>query len=987
MGTKLANITTQYRKFTKNQVLTEKQLNEVLDYFDDQVRLSRICLSGAGIVCGFRVSCSPEGTLTVTQGAGVTTDGDLFHLFKLDEESGDKIIDFDQITYTHYKVYENDKSPYKPFFYDEDVQIDLYEMHTEETDEDTHELTQLQGNEGLVLKDAVALIYLESYEKEKDLCVTLSCDNQGLEIVGNYKILLTSRANAEHIKGLDTTLSSTNFENLFYQLPDILANRAICLKEDFDNYPKLKRKFSQETRKNSLINRVKQGYNKLLVGMGLNAIWLIVEQKINELFSYTDNDVPPDFQYRYDLLKDLIDTYNEIKGYLAIAEANHCCADLNAFPKHLMLGEVERTDACYEFRHGFYKSPILSGPSLDCGNCDPREAPSDGGDTVPEIVIDFGQANLEVCYSEGTSVERIKSLIQRIALQLTNYNANYNFVKTTPSMNLGPLSKKAIPFYNNVGNQLIASWDFDKTTKGKQHKNNSYHTAFLDIKKPLKFCIDHDFYRIEGHQGRNYQEVLDILYETRRLNQLGFNVVALPINATESQPVIENYTSYYLRNNLGLDHKAGVVPGGTFVIIYLKGEYEGYPYPYGYGYPYGYPYDGGAPFGSDFEFPVETESQTVLNPVVADFMLPYLCCDQDKVSLRLPVDYLCFSIETEPLPFDVTPTGGYVEADVEEGLNGGVIRNAAGSFVFDPNMVSEELYGEPITFRVNNVDADIEITVEPRVTFELTVIKVDYDWTVNKARATFRVTGQNIPNQQEFSWNFGDGTPVVTSESLQIAHVYDMKIWHGKTVQVTTTTQSGECGSEETLQLQFDEQPQQASCEEQASEFMKAALLDFDSIEANSDFPGLPAATRRIFTEIKERLTVINNRLPDFLNGGNNNNIPEIYPSGIFEVYLERFGKERRILGKTVLEKSFSYYVQTLYRILGCQDNGGLQDFKNDISIGLKNVSEFLRAVQADGIDVDPNRELVAALIELGPNFTDTQYITNHLELQISILS
>ena len=54
MSTKLSTITTQYRKFNTNQVLTEAQLNEFLDYFEDQDRMSRIGLSGVGIVCGFK---------------------------------------------------------------------------------------------------------------------------------------------------------------------------------------------------------------------------------------------------------------------------------------------------------------------------------------------------------------------------------------------------------------------------------------------------------------------------------------------------------------------------------------------------------------------------------------------------------------------------------------------------------------------------------------------------------------------------------------------------------------------------------------------------------------------------------------------------------------------------------------------------------------------------------------------------------------------
>ncbi|MEZ0128365.1 hypothetical protein AB9T88_00510 [Flavobacterium sp. LBUM151] len=68
MLAKLSTITTLYRKFTKNQVLTEGHLNEIVDYFDDQDRISRIGLSGVGIICGFQVSYNEAAkNISITQ--------------------------------------------------------------------------------------------------------------------------------------------------------------------------------------------------------------------------------------------------------------------------------------------------------------------------------------------------------------------------------------------------------------------------------------------------------------------------------------------------------------------------------------------------------------------------------------------------------------------------------------------------------------------------------------------------------------------------------------------------------------------------------------------------------------------------------------------------------------------------------------------------------------------------------------------------------
>ncbi len=805
METKLAHITTQYKRFTKNQVLTEGHLNEVLDYFDDQIRLSRICLDGVGIVCGFNLTCNANNTLEISQGSAVTTDGDLFQMYQVDTD-GNKSLATDAKVYTHFKAYVQDpeKVLYSPYFFQGENQIPLFELHTNGSDTDAKPIAQMLAQAGFALKDGVALLYLENYLKEKDLCVSLSCDNQGDEIVGNYKVLVTTIAGAAHIKSNDPTLTATNFEALCYALPDVWHNRAIMLKEDFNSYPELKNKFAQETLKNDVINRVKSGYGLLLNTMGMSQLATIVNLKMDELFSYTADNVPPDFQYRYDLLKDIIDSYSEIKTLLAVAEASSCCANLDAFPKHIMLGELTKSGSCYAYRHGFYKAPThISGTSSVCGSCNPETPATTAPFTIPELVLDYPEANLDVCYSKDTSLDRIKSVIKRVLLMLTNYNANYSFVKVTPSFELGPLRNKAIPFYYNVGNQLIAAWDFNKTVVGKQHDNLSYHSGFLKIKEPLKFTIDHDFYRIEGHQGLNYLNVVSLLTELKRTHALSFNVVALPINATQEQEVVDNYTQYYLTRNVGLDHKAGVVPGGTFVIIYIQGEYNGYPYPYGYGYPYGYPQDG-SPFGADFEVLPENDETTVLNPIVADFMLPYLCCDQNMAECQLPVANLCFDESTSPLAFSVKPDGGFVSADVAVGLNGGVVLNEAGSFEFDPNLVSPELYGQPISFRVNNLETECEITIQPQINFQVSLINTVYDQPSNTATATLSLGDIEVPDGTAFTWDFGDGTPVVVTSELTIDHVFNLGIVGETGALVRVNTSAGDCNSSDTIALTFE---------------------------------------------------------------------------------------------------------------------------------------------------------------------------------------
>ena len=81
MSTKLTEITTKYHTFVDNQVLTKDQLNEFINYFEDQDRMSRIFLTGVGVICGFKLSFdASDSSITITQGTGITTDGDLIKL-------------------------------------------------------------------------------------------------------------------------------------------------------------------------------------------------------------------------------------------------------------------------------------------------------------------------------------------------------------------------------------------------------------------------------------------------------------------------------------------------------------------------------------------------------------------------------------------------------------------------------------------------------------------------------------------------------------------------------------------------------------------------------------------------------------------------------------------------------------------------------------------------------------------------------------------
>lgn len=796
MSAKLSAITTQYRRFTKNQVLTEGNLNEVVDYFDDQDRLSRIYLSGVGIVCGFYVAYDEaQKNISITQGTGVTTDGDLFKLYQADA-LGNKKIDFDSKTYSHCKIYDNTKAAYKPFFYDgANKQLPLFELLTEEQQKKEKDpnftLAEFTANTKFEFKEAVILLYLESYEKESDLCVSLSCDNQGLEIVGNFKVLIVSKALASQIMNHDSMIGKINYANLYHTLPDLKSNRIVLKPEDFVHLDAIKQTFTKGIFKNNVVQNLQDGYNKLLTGLNMPLVLDAIQKKITELFNFEGDPVlPQDFQYLYDLLNDLVDTYNETKALLLTIDDNYCSPDINAFPKHLMLGELIKTEPCYEFRHAFYKSPLLTGEN--CSTCNDCLADDDSIKDSEKKKKEGTADEIKICYGENTAKQRMYSLILRTAQLLENYNSVYDFIKITPSLQMGKLGKKAIPFYSDVNDSLIKAWDFDKTILGLQKDNISYHDDLLNTKKPLEIHLDSDFYRIEGHQGRNYKEALKAIQQIRLENGLGFNIMILAVNANELDKTIQNFTKYYLNKNHGYEHKAGVAPGGTFIMIYLEEKT-----------PYYYYYNSRRPsLTGDFE--KFTEGIPILNPIVADFSIPYLCCDENNISLTLPVDKICFDSKTPPLPFKVSPAGGFIKANVRPDQNGGITVNEFGVLVFDPNLVSKELIGQTITFTVNNFDTKCEITIFEKPIFDFVAAPLKSSG-ISETVVAFTVTGENLAGNK-YTWNFGDKSEPFTDDKTETKHIYKYNSEAQKkfTFDVTLNVNNGNCGFQITHPVSFE---------------------------------------------------------------------------------------------------------------------------------------------------------------------------------------
>lgn len=798
MNTKLDNVTTQYRKFNVNQVLTEGQLNEFIDYFEDQDRLSRTHLSGVGVACGFKsiyfdASVTKDtvkqifkieeddidlkdyvDTLAITQGTGVTTDGDLITLrqktLKIIPDSDKKVvetaIDFKANAYKYYRIYE-DAQDYKHFIIN-NTPITLLEIITQQD----YDFLVAQGisvsnfkpvKEIEKLNEKIVILYLESYSNEESPCQDADCDNAGSEQVSNLRVLLADQNEIENIieesDAKDTLYQLRNvYEDLFKDLHNIEAKRVI-LNPGISTASQLKSKFIDAI---NAVSELSEGFTRIaeVFNVSLN-VGSSLLTKLNSLL-YSASVGTDNYQYRYDLLKDLIDTHNEIRSLVLHLHAE-CCPSISSFPKHLLLGPLGAKLELGEntpLRHGFYHSPITTG--------------------------------------NDENYEMIVMLANRFVQKVNGFRAYSGPVKITPSHLNVHLGDKAIPYYYNVDQSLLSKWNYEKTKTDRETYNLSYHTANLAgedfIQNPLDYNLDdHDFYRIEGHLGLPFETAVQNINDLKAKYGLAFDVTVLLLNnnkiingeleeprkvsipelraqvlsisndiskATgDSKSTLQNLTKLdsqlkllnkakfdfdpesaeevtivkedpkkkeiatellkdFLERKSGLEHMAGVRPGDTFVLI--------------------------------------AESETN-NLVLADFTLPYLCCSKkDPVFLVLPASQLCQN--DAPVPMTIVPVDGEVKAFVNGTTPVPAITQSGGQNLFNPGLVNPAYFGKEITFTVNDDPVETKMVVHAVPVVTVTTGEVVYGENVNapEATVTFNITGHQ-PGFT-YNWDFDDNS-------------------------------------------------------------------------------------------------------------------------------------------------------------------------------------------------------------------------------------
>ncbi|EDP95967.1 hypothetical protein U8527_13755 [Kordia algicida OT-1] len=482
-----------YEEFLPDQVLTHKNLNKVVNYFEDQDRVSRVYLIGVGIGCGMNIVSYSEDEIIIGQGVGITTDGDII-----------------KTETRRFQYYSNltDRAAYALF---EGTQVyEIYEQEGAGRPLDEHPLSSFTTNVQGTLKDYIVLAYVENYTEDEGLCGGSGCDETGNKVYSNIKFLLTHKSNYAKLIAGDTIYRSHDVLAYYDSLPELCVPRLLLNSGNVNSGLSIHNQFKEtfylkeelKTAIKTIIERFNHRINFLHYGVNINEI----TNYIDTIFTVGQQNY---IQYKYDLLKDLVDTYREIRE-LILHTKFECVANIKAFPKHLLLGTLDENLRMHR-RHSFYPSPTVS--------------------------------------QNDKNLLAIRALCIRFYNQLKEYkipNPKTATIKATPSKSYEyKLSERSIPYYYQTRNALVSNWNPVSIQQRKPKNQLGYHVLKLKnipcVQEPLKFShLDKDFYRIEGHLGKDYRTALKRIRTLKKQYNLAFDVKAVSIGFPVKKVSIED---------------------------------------------------------------------------------------------------------------------------------------------------------------------------------------------------------------------------------------------------------------------------------------------------------------------------------------------------------------------------------------------------------------------------------------------------------------
>lgn len=544
----MTTIITQYPSFEANQVLTSEHLNQLFEYLDTQNRITRTHLIGVGIVCGLELN--QTGTsISISKGCGVTSEG-----YVISEPVDVNLVSYKTYTlpqHVEYSHFKDSDAPYAP--------LDLLEL-LPAGEPGTMALTTS------VLANKVVLLFLELRKDSLRNCSVNNCDDKGAEVSATVRRLLISKSQLDavidRLHKLNASLASTTDleSNLLARLnlADLVLPRVDVVSTELKSANQIIQAFRSALNTSGLINQLRSAleaanvaFKPLLGNINIDvakARLTAINTEVSSSSKITH------LQNYYDFVDDLIKAYDEFR-WTGLDLICSCHPAEQLFPRHLMLGTLSTSGVANPliYRNRFLPSPVVH-------SCEDQRV---------------GLAQLF-----KRMIRMIESFNSQPALHMFAEAVTDKEISITPTK-LGDvaLSQKAIPYYyQNVSGTtpLYQLWNPSRTRRNRAQQNLSYRSfdyssVPVSVLAPLKYDLEpYNFLRIEGHLNKAKQAVMQTLAAYKAKYRLPIEIVALETGEVRSKSPNQVYFDTlkgFLAQHPGLQHKAGVPMGGTFILV------------------------------------------------------------------------------------------------------------------------------------------------------------------------------------------------------------------------------------------------------------------------------------------------------------------------------------------------------------------------------------------------------------------------------------
>jgi hypothetical protein len=498
---------TSYPLFKANQLLTAENLNDLGEYLDQQTRMARLCLVGAGTLCGFIPRLEGD-TLVISKGCGVTSEGYLIHLDEdcrvghYSEESLARSIFLGEVGGSNNDIIEA---------------LELFEAEQDKS-------TPLNAE---VAKAMVVALLLECTDEKGEVCAD-DCDETGTQRIFKVRKFLIKPQDGLDLIGENYDAASFrdwSLEDLLvgrYGMADLYLERFGYTAADDELETDLTTITSYEIFLKHYSAIIEDAAKRIAPALKRTLFMfsplfsrfkpIVLPDLPLERFKST-GERPLEIQYLYDHLFDLILAYDEFRE-VAFDLMDVCRADAGWFPMHLFLGKP---------LSGATELPIP--PAID---------------RTPYVQPPVYNGNRSRADAARLLFKRLELLIKNFSTPIVSFEDDA--LRIMPSRyGSAPLSARAIPYYYSDPEELRRVWNGDRHRKNRDRQTFGYYfhrpqngpdsyEPNPPYDDPLVFDFEaYGFLRIEGHVGQELSFALSRVQELRRKYNLPFDIVVLKL--------------------------------------------------------------------------------------------------------------------------------------------------------------------------------------------------------------------------------------------------------------------------------------------------------------------------------------------------------------------------------------------------------------------------------------------------------------------------